>query len=270
MAATIFSAPVKGKEDNSTSAMANTVYLGVFKYHILNMMPPKGGFYGPFLKTEIISEGSEETVSQTELFKLAEITANAIALKLQELNPHIEFIIIPENVEAGSVWSDFKIWAKRNSVEFTIIMALSSPLIADGYEYLTEAISSQNIVEKIESYIFINEDILNKDQCLISSREYGFLEIECEQISTSISKGVYYLTQKGDTLSEIANHVIGRNKSISLEQMIIGIYANNLQAFENNSIHHLKTEVALKLPNADELDRISHEEAVNLIKSHQF
>ena len=56
--------------------------------------------------------------------------------------------------------------------------------------------------------------------------------------------------ERGDTLSKIA----GRNlpAGVSLDQMLVGLYRHNPQAFFGNNMNRLKSGVVLNMPTADQ------------------
>lgn len=67
----------------------------------------------------------------------------------------------------------------------------------------------------------------------------------------------------GDSLSVIAqrNAVAG----VSLDQMLVGLYRSNPQAFLGNNMNRLKTGVVLSLPSPDEAQQVSQPEARRII-----
>ena len=69
--------------------------------------------------------------------------------------------------------------------------------------------------------------------------------------------------KSGDSLSLIAqrNAVSG----VSLDQMLVGLYRNNPQAFQGNNMNRLKAGAVLNLPSADEAQAVSAPEARQVI-----
>ena len=75
-----------------------------------------------------------------------------------------------------------------------------------------------------------------------------------------------YRTQRGDTLLKIAreSQVDGYN----LDQMLIGLYRANKDAFVDENINKLRVGRIIKVPDAQILSEISEKEAANEVKVH--
>ncbi|TAK85098.1 MAG: hypothetical protein EPO12_03740, partial [Aquabacterium sp.] len=71
--------------------------------------------------------------------------------------------------------------------------------------------------------------------------------------------------RRGDTLSRIA----GRNlrSGVSLDQMLVGLYQANPEAFAGNNMNRLKSGVVLNVPDADKLKSLSTGEARRVIQA---
>ncbi|MDP2056741.1 MAG: FimV/HubP family polar landmark protein, partial [Thiobacillus sp.] len=69
--------------------------------------------------------------------------------------------------------------------------------------------------------------------------------------------------KRGDTLSGIANRV--RPESVSLEQVLLGLYRENTQAFDGN-MNRLKAGKTLNVPSAEKVAAIPQQEAVRELK----
>ena len=67
----------------------------------------------------------------------------------------------------------------------------------------------------------------------------------------------------GDTLSAIAGRVA--KPGVSLDQMLVGLYRNNPDAFAGNNMNRLKSGAVLNVPDADKAQAISKEEARQVI-----
>lgn len=67
------------------------------------------------------------------------------------------------------------------------------------------------------------------------------------------------LVERGDTLLRIANE--RRYASVSLEQMLVGLYRNNREAFIENDINRLKAGVILNVPDEASVAAVSEKEA---------
>jgi pilus assembly protein FimV len=71
--------------------------------------------------------------------------------------------------------------------------------------------------------------------------------------------GATRLVEKGDTLRKIAAE--RQYAGVSLEQMLVGLYRNNREAFIENDIHRLKAGAILNIPDAASVAAVSDKEA---------
>ena len=74
-----------------------------------------------------------------------------------------------------------------------------------------------------------------------------------------------YAVKPGDTLSRIANKT--QVDGISLDQMLVGLYRANPDAFVDNNMNRLKAGVVLKVPGSDKLGELSAAEARQVIQA---
>ncbi|HEX5355433.1 MAG TPA: FimV/HubP family polar landmark protein [Aquabacterium sp.] len=84
--------------------------------------------------------------------------------------------------------------------------------------------------------------------------------------STSASTGSSPSTvrvKSGDSLSRIASRTA--QQGVSLDQMLVGLYRNNPQAFLGNNMNRLKSGVVLNVPTAEQAKSVSNEEARQII-----
>lgn len=75
--------------------------------------------------------------------------------------------------------------------------------------------------------------------------------------------GEDYMTQRGDTLAKVAQDM--KPEGVSLEQMLVGLYQTNPEAFQGN-MNRLKVGQILRQPSQDTLNGISRKEAAGEIK----
>ncbi|HQN65252.1 MAG TPA: FimV/HubP family polar landmark protein [Methylophilus sp.] len=75
-----------------------------------------------------------------------------------------------------------------------------------------------------------------------------------------------YVTQRGDTLAKIARDM--KPEGVSLEQMLIGLYEANPDAFAGKNINRLKTGQILRAPSQESLNAISQQQANNEVRVH--
>lgn len=73
------------------------------------------------------------------------------------------------------------------------------------------------------------------------------------------------LVERGDTLLRIAKE--RRHASVTLEQMLVGLYRNNREAFIDNDINRLKSGVILNVPDEGAVAAIPEREARNVYVS---
>ena len=76
----------------------------------------------------------------------------------------------------------------------------------------------------------------------------------------------YGPVEKGDTLRKIAEQV--KPSSVSLEQMLVALYRENKGAFVNNNMNRLKTGQILKVPAAEEVEKLPRREVNQEIRTH--
>ncbi|MGQ0443034.1 MAG: FimV/HubP family polar landmark protein [Methylophilaceae bacterium] len=73
-----------------------------------------------------------------------------------------------------------------------------------------------------------------------------------------------YLTQSGDTLAKIAREM--KPENVSLEQMLVGLYEANPDAFRGQNMNRLKVGQIIRAPSEEALNAISRKEANREIK----
>ena len=76
--------------------------------------------------------------------------------------------------------------------------------------------------------------------------------------------GEGYTTRHGDTLSAIAGKM--QVEGISLEQMLVGLYQANKEAFVGDNMNRLKVGQIIRQPSAEELQAISQKDAFKEIR----
>ncbi len=72
-------------------------------------------------------------------------------------------------------------------------------------------------------------------------------------------------TVKGDSLSSIAKQ--NQVEGVNLDQMLVGLYKANRDAFESNNMNRLKVGQIIHVPTSDELKSISQEDAKQEVKA---
>ena len=87
--------------------------------------------------------------------------------------------------------------------------------------------------------------------------------ITTETVATDTS-GQEHLTQKGDTLAKIARDM--KPEGVSLEQMLVGLYQANPDAFDGKNMNRLKVGQIIRQPSESDLNAITRKEASGEIK----
>ena len=87
--------------------------------------------------------------------------------------------------------------------------------------------------------------------------------VDSEAVATEVS-GQEYTTQRGDSLAKIAREM--KPEGISLEQMLVGLYQANPNAFDGKNINRLKVGQIIRQPSQDALSAMSSGEANKEIK----
>ncbi len=78
------------------------------------------------------------------------------------------------------------------------------------------------------------------------------------------ASGQEHFTQKGDTLAEIAREM--KPEGVSLEQMLVGLYQTNPDAFQGNNMNRLKVGQIIRQPTEESLNAVTRKEASREIK----
>ena len=89
-------------------------------------------------------------------------------------------------------------------------------------------------------------------------------DTEAADTSGNAATGQEYVTQKGDTLAKIAHDM--KPEGVSLEQMLVGLYQANPDAFSGDNMNRLNVGKIIRPPSADELNAISNKTASQEIK----
>ncbi|MFM9834504.1 MAG: FimV/HubP family polar landmark protein [Methylophilaceae bacterium] len=82
--------------------------------------------------------------------------------------------------------------------------------------------------------------------------------------SSADTTGQEYVTQKGDTLAKIARDM--KPEGVSLDQMLVGLYQANQDAFSGANMNRLNVGKIIRQPTADELNAITSKDAKKEIK----
>lgn len=79
-------------------------------------------------------------------------------------------------------------------------------------------------------------------------------------------EGQEYTTSKGDTLAKIAQEM--KPEGVSLEQMLVGLYQTNPQAFDGKNMNRLKVGQIIRAPSAEQLEATSKKAAAKEVRVH--
>ncbi len=83
--------------------------------------------------------------------------------------------------------------------------------------------------------------------------------------ATNNTSGEEHETRRGDTLSAIAKQM--QVEGVSLDQMLVGLYQANKEAFSGGNMNRLKVGQIIRAPSADELQAIPQQEAASQIRA---
>ena len=83
---------------------------------------------------------------------------------------------------------------------------------------------------------------------------------------TPASGDTYGPIQKGETLAKIAEQT--KPADVSLEQMLVALYRENQGAFINNNMNRMKTGQILRVPSAEEVNKIEKKDANTEYRTH--
>lgn len=90
--------------------------------------------------------------------------------------------------------------------------------------------------------------------------------VASQPATPSSASGDSVKVRSGDTLSSIAN--ANARQGVSLDQMLVGLYRGNPQAFLGNNMNRLKAGVVLNVPDAQSAGSIGADEAHQVIQAH--
>ena len=88
-------------------------------------------------------------------------------------------------------------------------------------------------------------------------------DTEAPMETAGANSGNDYTTQRGDTLAKIAQDM--KPEGVSLEQMLVGLYQANPEAFQGN-MNRLKVGQILRQPSQENLSAVSRQQAASEIK----
>lgn len=75
-----------------------------------------------------------------------------------------------------------------------------------------------------------------------------------------------YVTKRGDTLRNVARNM--QVDDVTLEQMLVGLYRNNREAFMSDNMNQLKVGQIMRAPREEELRAIKQQEALQEVRVH--
>lgn len=89
---------------------------------------------------------------------------------------------------------------------------------------------------------------------------------EQRESSTEVVEGYELTTQRGDTLHSIAKEV--QAEGVSLDQMLVGLFDANKNAFVDGNMNRLKVGQIIKIPSKETLTAVNPQQAAKEIKLH--
>jgi len=96
------------------------------------------------------------------------------------------------------------------------------------------------------------------------SKKNAKKKVEEVEVAAAEVTGTEYTTERGDTLMKIARDM--QPQGVSLEQMLVGLYDANPEAFAGNNMNRLKVGQIIRQPTQEALNAISKGEAQREVK----
>ena len=96
------------------------------------------------------------------------------------------------------------------------------------------------------------------------SKKNAKKKVEEVEVAAAEVTGTEYTTERGDTLMKIARDM--QPEGVSLEQMLVGLYDANPEAFAGNNMNRLKVGQIIRQPTQEALNAISKGEAQREVK----
>jgi pilus assembly protein FimV len=84
--------------------------------------------------------------------------------------------------------------------------------------------------------------------------------------ASSAASADTYVTKRGDTLRNVARNM--QVDDVTLEQMLVGLYRNNREAFMGDNMNQLKVGQIMRAPREEELRAIKQQEALQEVRVH--
>jgi pilus assembly protein FimV len=137
-------------------------------------------------------------------------------------------------------------WANGHLLrEYTLL--LDPPIFASTPE--------QNYSEPVQTQTYESPQIIEGEK----------EDIPQVESNSSFRQSNQVVVQSGDTLWKIANGV--NQGSDSIQQTMVAIFNNNLDAFQNNDMNFLKKGATLKIPDSDQVAMVSNGQAQAEVQS---
>jgi pilus assembly protein FimV len=263
---------VKAAALSSLLVFSNAYATGLGKLTVLSSL-------GQPLKAEIelTSVNKEDVaslvpkISSLETFKQANIDFNPALLNLK-------FAVVPKGngyvIKVTSTqpmnepWVDFLLEMKAESGrlvrEYTFLLDPAELMTGQAAQVAVPA----PVISAIKPSVPVTSNLEIRRE-LETSPQRGEL---VKKTNTSVSSGTRttqnsgdYKVRSGDTLMKIASqHLNG----VSLDQMLVGIYQANPDAFVGNNMNRLKAGQVLSIPASSDLQGVSNSEARSIISAH--
>lgn len=263
---------VKAAALSSLLVFSNAYATGLGKLTVLSSL-------GQPLKAEIelTSVNKEDVaslvpkISSLETFKQANIDFNPALLNLK-------FAVVPKGngyvIKVTSTqpmnepWVDFLLEMKAESGrlvrEYTFLLDPAELMTGQAAQVAVPA----PVISAIKPSVPVTSSLEIRRE-LETSPQRGE---QVKKTDTSVSSGTRttqnsgeYKVRSGDTLMKIASqHLNG----VSLDQMLVGIYQANPDAFVGNNMNRLKAGQVLSIPTSSDLQNVSNSEARSIISAH--
>ncbi len=138
-----------------------------------------------------------------------------------------------------------------------------------GEEYAQQPVESTDELPPVDGGEPAMENIAPTEDAKLSddlTAEIPMEEIPADAPIVGQPNKSEYAVAKGDSLRNIATQMA--QPDVSLEQMMIGLYRANPQAFTNNDMNRLKKGQIMRAPTAEELSAIDRASAEKEVQAH--
>lgn len=140
----------------------------------------------------------------------------------------------------------------------------SAPVTEQDYYVVDEPQTGDTEIVQSEDVPPISSDLNQMQEAQLAAEAEPIVAEASTPTRQAQASGEVHVNA-GDTLWSIANQ--NRASDVSTHQMMMAIYQNNPQAFHNNNINQLLKDSTLTMPDTDDVNAISYNEALAEVKA---